>query len=770
MNLPTPESPSLDSNEPAAILAALLDTSDAAILSLSLTGIVQSWNSAADRIFGYPAREVIGRQVSGLITLEPAGAEDRILALVREGERVMCDEAARRRKDGRRIDLSLTVAPIRKRGGEVVGALVIARDITEQKRTQEAAAQMRLAIEAAPNGMVMIDAQGRITMVNSQMERLFGYDRSEMIGQPIELLLPERYRGGHPGQREAFFNSPAVRAMGHGRDLFARRKDGSEFPVEVGLNPANTPEGRFVLAAVIVITERKKAEQALAQTAAQFRLAVEAAPNGMVMVDQHGTIAMVNSQMERLFGYARAEMIGQSIDMLLPERYRAAHPGHRNRFFTSPLTRAMGHGRDLYARRKDGTEFAVEVGLNPAETPEGTFVLAAVIDITERKRIEHDLSKSAMQFRLVVEGAPNGMVMVDEEGTILMVNSQLERQFGYDRSELLGQPIEMLLPGRFRKKHPTQRQEFLHSPTTRAMGHGRDLYGRRKDGTEFPVEVGLNPAETPDGTVVLAAVIDITQRKRMEADLATAHTELREHASNLEAMVAERTAHLQQTIAELESVSYSLSHDMRAPLRTIHGFTQIVLKDAAERLTPEEKALLEKCTKAVGRLDRLIQDVLTYTRVSRQQIKLVPVDVEALIRQIIAERPELQPPKAEINLESPLLAVCGHEASLTQAITNLLDNAVKFVASNRTARVSVRTERTGENVNLWIEDNGIGIPEEAQGRLFAIFQRVHDEKQYPGTGIGLAIVRKAVERMGGSVRVESQLGQGSRFCLQLHGV
>jgi PAS domain S-box-containing protein len=451
----------------------------------------------------------------------------------------------------------------------------------------------------------------------------------------------------------------------------------------------------------------------------------------------------------------------------LPERFRAAHPAQRRDFFRSPLTRAMGHGRDLFARRKDGSEFPVEVGLNPAETPDGTFVLAAVIDITARKKVEEALEKSAAQFRLVVESAPNGMVMVNEDGDILMVNSQMERLFGYDRSQMIGRPIEMLLPERYRATHPGQRGDFFRSPLTRAMGHGRDLFARRKDGSEFPVEVGLNPAQTPEGTVVLAAVIDITQRKSMEAELERAHAELASRASHLERMVAERTVHLQQTIAELEGVSYSLSHDMRAPLRTIRSFSQIVLADAGEKLGAQEKELLQKSINAAGRLDRLIQDVLIYSRISRESIQLGRVEVEPLLRQIIDERPEFQPPNAVILIQTPLEPVRGHEAYLTQCITNLLDNAVKFVAPGAKPRVRVWSESKGDQVRLWFEDNGIGISKDAQERMFGIFQRIHDEKTYPGTGIGLAIVRKAVERMDGAAGVESQPGLGSRFWLQL---
>lgn len=267
----------------------------------------------------------------------------------------------------------------------------------------------------------------------------------------------------------------------------------------------------------------------------------------------------------------------------------------------------------------------------------------------------------------------------------------------------------------------------------------------------------------------LPALLVLLEREIEKAELAKAHKELRSRAQDLEAMIAERTTHLQATIAELEGVSYSLSHDMRAPLRTIQSFSQIVLADAKEKLGPEEKELLQKTISAAGRLDRLIQDVLIYSQVARESIELKPLDMEQLLRQIVHERSDWQPPRAEIEIRGPLAPVRAHEAYLTQCITNLLDNAVKFVPTGRQPRICIWNEAMKNQVRIWFEDNGIGIPKEAQERVFGMFERVHGEKVYPGTGIGLAIVRKAVERMGGAAGVESGVGKGSRFWLQLAG-
>lgn len=488
---------------------------------------------------------------------------------------------------------------------------------------------------------------------------------------------------------------------------------------------------------------------------------IDALDDAVVDVKADGTIARWNRAAERMFGYVAADAVGRPVSLIVPPEN--ATEEERNRA-------EAGSGDDVRRTevirvRQDGERISVLLTVLPRRNSRGELVGRTEIarDLTEQKRI----AAVAAQLRNAIDATPNGIVMIDDRGKIVMANVQMERLFGYTRSEMLGQTIELLIPERYRRAHPAQRDAYISSPEVRAMGHGRELFARRKDGTEFPVEVGLNPAHTPEGTFVLGAVIDITTRKKMEAELGRVHSDLQRHAQTLEKMVRDRTAHLQQTIAELEGVSYSLSHDLRGPLRTIQGFVQLVVEDAGDRLNAEERDLLGKAIKAAHRLDRLIQDVLTYTRVSRQTVALEDVDVERLLRQIVDERPELRSPRAELVIEGPLLPVRGHEASLTQVITNLLDNAVKFVPPERVPRIRIRSEAAGNDVELWFEDNGIGIPKEAQPRLFAIFQRVHDDKRYPGTGIGLAIVRKAVERMGGSVSLDSELGVGSRFCVRL---
>ncbi|MBI2255100.1 MAG: PAS domain S-box protein [Proteobacteria bacterium] len=266
--------------------------------------------------------------------------------------------------------------------------------------------------------MIMVNAAGRIEMVNIQAERVFGYARTEMVGQPVEMLLPERMRGHHPALRGAFFGDPQSRPMGIGRELFARRKDGSEFPVEIGLNPIDTSEGTMVLSAIVDISERKRSEE-------RFRLVVEAAPNAMVMINARGEIEMVNAQAERVFGYTRAELLGRPVEMLVPERFRGHHPALRNSFSGSAEARSMGAGRDLFALRKDGSEFPVEIGLNPIETEDGVMVLSAIVDISDRKQKEYRIEQALKEKDLLL-----GEIHHRVKNNLQIVHSLLDLQSG----------------------------------------------------------------------------------------------------------------------------------------------------------------------------------------------------------------------------------------------------------------------------------------------------------------------------------------------------
>jgi PAS domain S-box-containing protein len=374
--------------EAAGFAADVLQASTRySIIGLDVKGGIVLWNEGARRIYGYEARQVLRRPEA---VLHAGDGTDLSSAMMEEALRSGAWEGTveRARKNGDKFTARVVITPRRDRDNALKGYLLISSDVTAETRLraqlEEAEGYRRQLLEFAPDAIIGIDPEGRIQLTNSQVEHLFGYSSSELIGKPIETLVPERYHAAHTGHRAGYFDNPRTRPMGEGLDLWARRKDGSEFPCEISLSATDSPDGQIAVAAVRDVTARERAE-------GQFRNLLESAPDAMVIVDDSGTIQLANAETERLFGYPREELIGEVVEMLIPERYHARHPGHRAAFFRQPHPRPMGAGLELSGVRRDGTEFPVEISLSPLETDEGMLATAAIRDVTERKQAETEL-------------------------------------------------------------------------------------------------------------------------------------------------------------------------------------------------------------------------------------------------------------------------------------------------------------------------------------------------------------------------------------------
>ena len=383
---------------------------------------------------------------------------------------------------------------------------------------------------------------------------------------------------------------------------------------------------------------------------------------------------------------------------------------------------------------------------------------AAQLEVTNQS-LEAEMKsrrQAEERLRVIVEAAPNAMIMMGEDGRIAMMNAQIEKLFGYPRTELLGQAIEMLVPERLRARHPGLRQGFFASPQARPMGAGRDLHGLCKDGSEVAIEIGLNPITTAEGRFVLASIIDITPRRQTEEEIRRINTEL-------ETRVKDRTAQLETANQELEGFAYSVAHDLRAPLRAVGGFSQILVESYQDTLDEEGKRLLRVVRTEAERMGVLIDALLSFSRLGSQQIEVCDLDMTALARSSFEE---LTSPDAgrKTRLElQPLPPAQGEEALVRQVFVNLLSNAIKFTREREDATIEVGARSdSGQNV-YYVKDNGVGFDDRYADKLFGVFQRLHTHSEFEGTGIGLALVHRIITRHGGRVWAESKLHEGATF-------
>lgn len=451
----------------------------------------------------------------------------------------------------------------------------------------------------------------------------------------------------------------------------------------------------------------------------------DALPLGVALVSSRGELLFVNAELARMTGHEVGALIGKPVETFLPERAREAHVRERQQFMKEPAERSMGVGRHLLARRADGSEFPVEVGLRPVA---GERVLATVVDISMRRNLEAGL-------RSALEAAPFGMLLVDGEGQIALANASLCRTFGYTPAELVGEPLEVLLPQRAQAEHVAMRDRYLREPRPRTMGSGRDLTGRRKDGVEVPVEIGLSHVHTAAGKMALAAVVDISQRKRAELMLREAN-------------------------AQLEEFTYVSSHDLRSPVRGILSLIDFIQEDFGETAPPAVVSNLVRMRERAKRMERLIEDLLSYARAGKRSARVSCIEPMLLFEEIT----KLQPPSPGMQLELDVRAEAfdGSATPLTTVLRNLYSNALKHHDRSE-GTICLRALDAGDYVCFDVTDDGPGIPESVQARMFRLFQTLTASERQ-GSGLGLAVSKRLVEVHGGRIQLLSKDGQrGTTF-------
>jgi PAS domain S-box-containing protein len=495
---------------------------------------------------------------------------------------------------------------------------------------------------------------------------------------------------------------------------------------------------------MIEATERKNAD-ALAQMESRYRGLLEAAPDAMVVVNQAGGIVLLNLQAEKRFGYRRDELIGQKVTNIIPDGFAERLIADDLRSAEDALAQQIGTGIELTARRKDGSEFPIEIMLSPLESAEGILVTAAIRDISVRRAAEKVLAQMESRYRGLLEAAPDAMVVVNQGGEIVLLNLQAEKQFGYRRDELLGQKVTNIIPDGFAERLIADDLRSAEDALAQQIGAGIELTARRNDGSEFPIEIMLSPLESAEGILVTAAIRDITARKKAES------------------LLLQKVDELCRSNEELEQFAYIASHDLQEPLRMVSSYTQLLSRRYRGQLDANADEFIAFAVDGATRMQRLIQDLLKFSRVGSKGTDPCNTSSEEALQQAIFNlRGAIEASGAQITNDT-LPNVMADEAQLTQLFQNLVGNAIKY-QSTGIPRVHISAERNGESKWMFsVQDNGLGIDSKYFEKIFGMFQRLHKREEFAGTGIGLAICKKIIERHGGSISVESQLGQGSTF-------
>ena len=622
-------------------------------------------------------------------------------------------------------------------------ALLLQKELLAARHYAEA------VVEAVPP-LLVLDCELRVQTANESFCKCFKISASETVNRRV-------YELGN-GQ----WNIPELRTLLEkvlpGKSVFRNFEVTHHFE-GIGsrtmlLSGRQVDSLQRILLVIDDITDRRQAQAGTRASEIRYRRLFEAARDGILLVDpKTRKIVDANPFMTELLGYSHEELVGKElwqIGLIKDEKAsRAAFRQLQKKHFI--------RYEDLPLKNKSGQRHEVEFVSNVYDEDGQKVIQCNIRDVTQRKQTARELAEKARLLDLTNDA----IIVRDLDDNISLWNKGAEKMYGWKCEEVLGKHLHTLLKTEFLKP--------MEEIVKQLYGEGQfsgEVIQIARDGRRVPT---LGRWVLDLGTdSILTSYTDITERTRMENELRNAHTQLAGRARQLEQAVSERTVQLRDTVGELQGFSYSVSHDMRAPLRAMQSYASYLIDEYGSKLDEKGVNYLNQIKRSSVRLDRLTQDVLSYTRILHANVPMQTVDLDRLVRDIVEVFPNGQPIKPEIQIKGILPRVMGNEALLGQCISNLLSNGAKFVSRGTTPHLEISAEAMqDDSIRVSFRDNGIGIAPENHSRIFRLFERIHPEAEYEGTGLGLTIVGKATERMGAQLGLESEVGKGSKFWIQL---
>jgi PAS domain S-box-containing protein len=753
----------LDGSElPMSRYRGLLEAAPDAMVVVNQGGEIVLLNVQAEKQFGYHRDELVGQKVKNII---PEGFAERLIA---DGTRSTADALAQqigtgielygRRRDESEFPVEIMLSPLESAEGILVIAAI--RDISVRKDAEKHLAQIESRRQRVENelreseeryqmlldgiqtyAIFMMDPVGQILSWNAGAERIKGYSADQIIGHNFSCFFPpEDIKRGRP---EEILRVTAASGR-HEEQGMRVRKDGSRFLASVTFTALRDPAGNLRGFSEFShdLSESKESE-------AKYRGLLEAAPDAMVVVNQGGEIVLLNVQAEKQFGYSRDELVGQKVKNIIPEGFAERLIADGTRTAADALAQQIGAGIELIGRRKDCSEFPIEIMLSPLENAGGILVTAAIRNISVRKEAERRLVQMTRELSLkhqllnsVVEGTTDPIYVRGPENRFTLANSACSKVFGLTVDQVVGRTLRELLPSDSYYAVAQSDQDILSAGDTRTVEETAEI-----DGIVRTYLTTKGPYRDADqktiGTIGIAR--DITERKNSELQL------------------VKTVGELKRSNDELQQFAYVASHDLQEPLRMVASYTQLLGKRYKGRLDSDADEFIAFAVDGCNRMQRLIQDLLAYSRAGTTGKVLREISGEDALKDALTNlRATIEQSGAVVTHDS-LPAVTTDGMQLTQVFQNLVGNAIKYrSAAVPHVHISAVKNR-GKEWIFAVQDNGLGIDPRYFERIFILFQRLHGRDEFEGTGIGLAICKKLVEQLGGRIWVESLLGKGSTF-------